>query len=154
LLGWLTDRIGRRKPVIVGAAIVLLLTLALILYGPRHVFPPYSLALVAGIASGAAMIPYTVIKEANRPEHSGTATGVINFINFSLTALLGPVFAGWLTEASSGGERELAHYQETFQPLLYGVALAILLTLVLRETGPKARKAIEATPHGAELPAE
>jgi hypothetical protein len=32
------------------------------------------------------MIPYTVIKEANRPEHSGTATGVINFINFSFSA--------------------------------------------------------------------
>ena len=40
LLGWLTDRIGRRKPVIIGAAVVLLLTLALILYGPRGVFPP------------------------------------------------------------------------------------------------------------------
>ena len=139
LLGWLTDRIGRRKPVIIGAAVVLLLTLALILYGPRGVFPPYSLALVAGIASGAAMIPYTVIKEANRPEHSGTATGVINFLNFSLTALLGPVFASRLTEASAGGERELAHYQATFQPLLYGVALAILLTLILRETGPRKR---------------
>ena len=139
LLGWLTDRIGRRKPVIIGAAVVLLLTLALNLYGPRGVFPPYSLALVAGIASGAAMIPYTVIKEANRPEHSGTATGVINFLNFSLTALLGPVFASRLTEASAGGERELAHYQATFQPLLYGVALAILLTLILRETGPRKR---------------
>ena len=85
------------------------------------------------------MIPYTVIKEANRPEHSGTATGVINFLNFSLTALLGPVFASRLTEASAGGERELAHYQATFQPLLYGVALAILLTLILRETGPRKR---------------
>jgi MFS family permease len=133
---------------------VLLLTLAPILYGPAGVFPPYVLALIAGIASGAAMIPYTVIKEANRPEHSGTATGVINFLNFSLTALLGPVFARWLTEASGGGDRQLAHYQETFQPLLYGVVLAIILTLILRETGPKARKTTEAAPYGAGLPAE
>jgi len=140
LLGWLTDRIGRRKPVIIGAEVALLLTLATILYGPPGMFPPYSLALVAGIASGAAMIPYTVIKEANRPEHSGTATGVINFLNFSLTAVLGPVFAGWLTHASAGGDRQLSHYQESFQPLLYGVALAILLTFILRETGPKARR--------------
>ena len=154
LLGWLSDRIGRRKPVIIGAAVVLLLVLATILYGPPGVFPPYSLALVAGIASGAAMIPYTVIKEANRPEHSGTATGVINFINFSLTALLGPIFASWLTRASAGGDRQLGHYQETFQPLLYGVALAILLTLLLRETGPKTRKAEAALPQGAGMPAE
>jgi MFS family permease len=154
LLGWMTDRIGRRKPVIIGGATVLLITLAIMLYGPPGLFPPYSLALVAGIASGAAMIPYTVIKEANRPEHSGTATGVINFLNFSLTALLGPVFAARLTEASAGGDRELAHYQETFQPLLYGVAIAILLTLVLRETGPKRRKDGEPQPVTAGLPAE
>jgi len=139
LLGWATDRIGRRKPVIIGAALVLLGCLALILFAPASTFPPYSLGLVAGIASGAAMIPYTVIKEANRPEHAGTATGVINFINFGLTALVGPMFASRLIALSAGGEREIGHYRATFTPLLYGVALAILLTLLLRETGPKAR---------------
>jgi MFS family permease len=139
LLGWLTDRIGRRKPVIAGAGLVLIGALALILFAPPGLFPPYSLALLAGVASGAAMIPYTVIKEANRPEHSGTATGVINFLNFSMTALCGPLFANRLMQSSGGGEREIAHYQATFMPLLYGVALAILFTLLLRETGPKAR---------------
>jgi MFS family permease len=140
LMGWLTDRIGRRKPVIIGAGLALMVCLALILYAPPGLFPPYSLGLLTGIASGAAMIPYTVIKEANRPEHSGTATGVVNFLNFSLTALLGPVFASRLMAASAGGEREITHYQSSFMPLLYGVALAILLTLVLRETGPKAKR--------------
>ena len=139
LLGMLSDRIGRRKPVIIGAAFVLMLTMALILYGPAGVFPPFSLGLIAGIASGAAMLPYTVIKEANRPEHGGTATGVINFINFSLSALLGPVFAGLLVRVSAGGERELVHYQEAFKPLVYGVAIAIVLAFFLRETGPAAR---------------
>ena len=90
-----------------------------------------------GSPPGAAMIPYTVIKEANRPEHSGTATGVVNFINFSFSALLGPVFGGLLMRASGGGERELGHYQAAFQPLLYGVGLAIVLTLFLRETGQR-----------------
>ena len=139
LLGWLTDRIGRRKPVIIGAGIVLMGCLAAILYLPPGTFPPYSLGLLTGIASGAAMIPYTVIKEANRPEHSGTATGVVNFLNFSMTALLGPIFASRLMISSGGGEREVAHYQATFTPLIYGIALAILLTAILRETGPKAR---------------
>jgi MFS family permease len=139
LLGWLTDRIGRRKPVIIGASALLLLCLALILYAPADFFLPYSLGLIAGIASGAAMIPYTVIKEANRPEHSGTATGVINFINFALTAFLGPVFARVLMHVSAGGERELGHYQTTFTPLLFGVALAIVCALMLKETGPRGR---------------
>ena len=141
LLGALSDRLGRRKPVIIGAAFVLMLTMILILYGPAGIFPPFSLGLIAGIASGAAMLPYTVIKEANRPEHGGTATGVINFVNFSLSALLGPLFAGLLVRVSAGGESELIHYQEAFKPLVFGLVLAIVLALFLRETGPAARSA-------------
>jgi MFS family permease len=148
LLGWLSDRIGRRRPVIIGGALVLLGCLAWILYGPAGVLPPYVLGIVAGLASGAAMLPYTVIKEANPPEMGGTAAGVINFLNFTFSALLGPVFGLILRTVSGGGGRmELSHYQTTFQPLLYGVALAILLAFVLRETGPAARPANEAR-HG------
>ena len=138
LLGFVSDRLGRRKPVILASAAVLLGSMILILFGPVTIFPPFALGLLAGVASGAAMLPYTVIKEANRPEHSGTATGVINFINFSLSALLGPIFASLLTRVSGGGERELIHYQQAFVPLVGGVALSILLALFLRETGPGA----------------
>src|SRR5882724_2484400 len=42
LLGLISDRIGRRKPVIIGAAVVLLACLAWILYGKVDVFPPYT----------------------------------------------------------------------------------------------------------------
>jgi sugar phosphate permease len=137
LLGFISDRLGRRKPVIVGGGVVLLVCLAWILYGPAGVIPPYVLGLVAGIASGAAMLPYTVIKEANPAELSGTSTGVVNFLNFTFSALLGPVF-GMLLAAVSGGVAPMAleHYQTAFQPLLYGVGLAIVLTVILRETGP------------------
>src|SRR6476619_4987060 len=96
LLGFVSDRIGRRKPVIAAGALVLLACLAYILYGRPGVFPPYSLGLVAGIASGAAMLPYTVIKEANPPAVSGTATGDVNFLNFTFSELIGTVFSSLL----------------------------------------------------------
>ena len=140
LLGFVSDRLGRRKPVIAAGAAVLLGCFVWILYGPAGVLPPYILGLAAGVASGAAMLPYSVIKEANPPEMSGTSTGVINFINFTFSALLGPLFASMLTRAAGGGEtRTLEHYQITFEPLLYGIALAVVLTLFLKETGPAAR---------------
>ena len=142
LLGLASDRIGRRKPVIVAGALVLLGCLAWILYGRADVFPPYVLGLIAGLASGAAMLPYTVIKEANPPELSGTATGVVNFLNFTFSALLGPVF-GWIMQAVSGaGSTPLENYQRTFGSLLYGVALAIILAFILKETGPAGRVGI------------
>jgi MFS family permease len=140
LLGFISDRIGRRKPVIAAGATILLACLAWILFGRVDLFPPYVLGLLAGIASGAAMLPYTVIKEANPPSMSGTATGVVNFLNFTFSALLGPVF-GWILVTVSGGATQMTldHYQMAFQPLLYGVALAIVLTFLLKETGPAAR---------------
>jgi MFS family permease len=140
LLGLLSDRLKRRKPVIAGAALVLLVCLIWILYGRPGVFPPYLVGLVAGFASGAAMLPYTVIKEANPPQVGGTATGVINFLNFTFSALLGPVF-GWILQGLSGGVHPFGIdvYRTGFRPLLFGVAFAILLTLVLKETGAAAR---------------
>ena len=144
LLGFISDRIGRRKPVIVVSAVVLLACFGWILYGPADVFPPYVLGILAGIVSGSAMLPYTIIKEANPPEMSGTATGVVNFLNFTFSALLGPVFARMLMNVSGGAtSMTMEHYQSAFQFLLYGIGLAIVLTLLLKETGPAARRAFK-----------
>ena len=146
LLGLISDRIGRRKPVIVAGALVLLACLTWILYGRVGVLPVGLVGIVAGTASGAAMLPYTVIKEANPPDMGGTATGVVNFLNFTFSALLGPVFGRALRMATGpAAERQLEHYQSTFRPLLYGVGLAILLTLLLKETGAAARPRAAAT---------
>ena len=137
------SRIGSdgAKPVILGGATLLLACLAWILFGPRGVLPPFTLGLLAGIASGAAMLPYTVIKEANPPQYGGSATGVINFINFTFSALLGPVFGSLLQSVSGNqGAMELQHYQSAFAPLLVGVAIAIILTFLLKETGPGSSK--------------
>ncbi len=141
LMGLFSDRIERRKPVIMGGACVLLACIALALYGKPGTLPPYTIGLVMGIASGAAMLPYTVIKEANPPQFGGTATGVVSFINFSFSALLGPVFGRIMNEVTRGAPAGLEHYQLTFRFLLYGVAAAVLLTyFFLKETGPAAAR--------------
>jgi len=139
LLGFISDRIGRRKPVIIAGAGVLLACLSWILYGRADTLPPYLVGLIAGLASGSGMILYTVIKEANPPQYSGTATGTINLVNFTLTAIMGEVFIKVMQSASQEKQAGLEQYQLTFQPLLYGVALAVLLTFALRETGRTAR---------------
>ena len=138
LLGFISDKLGRRKPVILGGSVVMLGMLAWILYGDPAIFRGPAVGILLGVASGAAMLPYTVIKEANPPELGGSATGVINFINFSFSALLGQVF-GSLLESGGDDMVGLAHHQAVFAPLLGGIVIAIALTFFLRETGPAAQ---------------
>ncbi len=142
LLGFISDRIGRRKPVILGGEVVLLVVLAWVLFGVPGFFRGPMIGVLMGMASGAAMLPYTVIKELNPPELGGSATGVINFINFTFSALLSPVFGWMLLRISEGRETlTLAHYQAGFQPMIYGVLAAIVLTWFLKETGLAAQPA-------------
>jgi MFS family permease len=141
LLGFLSDKLGRRKPVILGGSVAMLAVLAWILFGDAAILRGHVVGILLGVASGAAMLPYSVIKEANPPELGGSATGVINFINFTFSALLGPVFGARLVGAPGDDDAAaLAHYQAGFQPLLYGIAIAIVLTCFLKETGPAVRK--------------
>jgi MFS family permease len=139
MLGWISDRIGRRKPVIIVGSAFLFGCCALVLFDRLSTLPRYGVGLVGGIASGAAMLPYTVIKETNRPEYSGTAIGFLNFVNFTVAALLGPAFGILLKRSGNGGMPTLNHYQIAFTPMVYGVGLAIVLAYFLRETGPAPR---------------
>jgi MFS family permease len=140
LLGFISDRIGRRKPVILAGSVMLLGVLAWVLFGDPEILRGPAVGILMGIASGAAMLPYSVIKEANPPELGGSATGVINFINFTFSALLGPLFGWRLVNVSQGSQAmSLTDYQDGFRPLLFGVALALFLTCFLQETGPAAR---------------
>jgi MFS family permease len=147
LLGFISDKLGRRKPVILGGAAVLLGVLAWVLFGDPAILRGPTVGILMGVASGAAMLPYTVIKEANPPQLGGSATGVINFINFTFSALLGPVFGSRLVQKSGGDDTmALVHYQAGFQPLLCGIVLALALTFFLKETGPAARSLGEEQP--------
>ncbi|MDR3519190.1 MAG: MFS transporter [Azospirillaceae bacterium] len=134
LLGFLADRIGRRKPVLLAGIIVMLLSGIGIAYLDALI-PPYVGGLIFGIGSGAAMIPYTMIKEANPDPVKGSATGAMNFLVFSLSAFLAPVFGLALTRFSGGRSLTLATFQEADTIWVGAIVLSLILTFFLRETG-------------------
>ena len=140
LLGYLADRIGRRKPVLLGGALLMLVVTVCIVYLPSAL-PPYLLGLLLGIGSGAAMIPYSIIKEVNPDEVKGSATGAINFLVFTLSALLAPAYGWLLSNLSGGGKLTLAVFQDASTVGVGGIVLAIFLALFIRETGHKGHPA-------------
>jgi MFS family permease len=141
LLGWLADRGGRRKPVLAGGAIVMLLSLAQLLFLPALV-PTYISTFVLGVASGAAMIPYSVIKEANPDEVKGSATGAINFLTFGVTTILSPLFSRYFGKTLATTANHAAHFRAAGLFWIGGIALAIVVTFALRETGLGRKAAI------------
>ncbi len=138
LLGYLADRIGRRKPVMLGGMILMLVSLIGIVY-TNGVLPPYVGGLAFGIGSGAAMIPYTMIKEVNPDHVKGSATGAMNFIVFSFSAFLAPAFGLTLVRLSAGHPLTLETFREADLIWVVGIVSSFFLTLFLRETGVAAR---------------
>jgi MFS family permease len=139
LLGYVADHIGRRKPVLIGGAALMLVTALAILYLPPNTLPPYLLGFVLGFGSGAAMIPYSSIKEVNPDEVKGSATGAINFLVFVMSALVAPVYGWLLMKLSSGAPLTLEVFQKGGSAGIAAIVAAIILAFFIRETGTAVR---------------
>jgi MFS family permease len=134
VIGWLADRVGRRKPVLIGGAVGMLLSAALIGLTKTHE-PAVVGCFLFGIFSGAAMIPYTIIKEVNPDEVKGSATGGINFLTFGVTALIGPLFADAFGKGITETHNHVTHFRDSVVFWMASIVLAILLSMFLPETG-------------------
>ena len=141
LLGWLADRIGRRKPVLIAGATVMLVSIAGIAFSTTHMAAVVG-CLIFGIASGAAMIPYTIIKEVNPDEVKGSATGAINFLTFGVTALsLDPSLPTTSAKVSQARKTMSPTFAQGGVFWMVSIVIAILLSAFLRETGHARAKA-------------
>lgn len=134
LFGALADKLGRRKLALVIGQAVMLIAIVLIAATAATV-PIDSLMLLAGIGSGAAMIPYTIIKEVNPDRVKGSATGVMNFLTFSVTAIVSPIFSRFLGGTLASNPDHVVHFREAVWFWAVIVVAAMGVGLALRETG-------------------
>jgi MFS family permease len=142
LLGYIADHLGRRKPVLIAGALLMLVAALTILYVPAHTFPPYLLGFLLGFGSGGAMIPYSSIKELNPDEVKGSATGAINFLVFVMSAFMAPAYGWLLMKLSAGGPMTLSVFQRGGVVGIVAIVTAIILATFIRETGAAVRRAL------------
>lgn len=124
LLGYLSDRLGRRRLLILatdGVTAAIWLTLA-----TQHRLPlPWlaALLLLAGTGAGGCLLAFAAVKEANPPGLSGLATGFTNLGGFSGGAVLLGVI-GWLLDRGWTGQAVAG--ARVYPPEAYGTALLAL----------------------------
>ena len=134
VLGWFSDRLGRRKPVLLIGIIAMVCMMLQMIFLPA-ILPVSISCFLFGFGSGAAMIPYSIIKEVNPDEVKGSATGGMNFMTFGVSALIGPVFGKLFGPGFLHPTNPLQHFQTSLWFWIGGSLIALLAAITLLETG-------------------
>jgi sugar phosphate permease len=139
LFGLLSDALRRRKAALsIGASLMLVFAVQLTFL--PGLLPTWLTLFAFGLASGSAMIPYTIIKEVNPDNVKGSATGVMNFLTCSVTAVIAPLFASHFEKGSGNILDRTAHLHNVH---MFWIA-TLIMAAMLRETGSKARPLADA----------
>lgn len=138
LMGYVTDKIGSRKPVIILGCLGMIIMLLQLIYFNELLNVKVTIFLF-GVFSGVAMIPYSIIKEVNPDYVKGSATGVQNFITFGVTTAIGPLFASLYGNKLESTNSPILHFKESIWFWIIGIIIAIILTYFMTETGNKAK---------------
>lgn len=103
-IGTLSDRLGRRKPVIIGATHVYALIWLILWSGvSMPISVSYALFGLLGIVTAGFTLTWACAKEVNPPMLSGMSTSVTNMGSFAAAAVLQPV-VGWVMDLAWRGE--------------------------------------------------
>jgi sugar phosphate permease len=136
-VGTLSDRLGRRKPLMVAGALGYSLCWLPLLFGmPLAGFTGYALFLVMGLCVASFTLSWSAAKEVNPHALSGMATSVVNVGAFMGTAIMQPL-VGWAIDRSHAGSAApagLGDYQSGIAILLGFSLLGLIATLNVRET--------------------
>ena len=134
--GMLSDRIGRRKPVMTAGALVYCLCWLPLLFGlPMNDVVSYVLFFAMGLSAPSFTLSWSCAKEVNPHALSGMATSVVNTGGFLGTAILQPL-VGWAIDRANGGVgvAGAGDYQVGISILLGFALMGLIATLFIRET--------------------
>ena len=101
-LGWLSDRIGVRRPLVVGGAIAFTISGLIWLALPERSSGAAAVAaLLTGLVAPCFTLSWAIAKEVNPPERAGTAIAVSNIGGFLASGILQPL-VGWVVDHGAG----------------------------------------------------
>ncbi|MFK5954198.1 MAG: MFS transporter [Desulfobacterium sp.] len=139
--GWFSDRIGRRKPVLMSGVFGYTLSWLVLMYAP---WSPgwfgFFIFGFMGFAGSGFVLTFAAAKEIIHPELSGMAVSVVNTGCFIGTAVMQPLF-GTIADATWSGTLvngarvyAAADYHNGFIAMVLFALVAVVASFRIRET--------------------
>ena len=135
-MGWISDRVGRIKPILLASSFLYTLMWVYVLFvaGGK---PPFALNYVIyfmlGFISIAFLLCVNNLKQVNDPAVSGIAAGVLNTAGFGGTALLNSFVGRMLERVTPGPIYSLAAYRFAFSTFVVLSLIALLAVNFVKE---------------------
>ena len=137
LVGWISDRQGRRKPLMMVGAFGTCVVVVPFFLGAVLSEPVLSaLFFMLGLLTSTQIITYPLIAESNRLSETGASTGMASLIIMGGGGV-GQVLFGWLMQHHAGVSAQqygVADYQFALWIFPSAALLALLAVLLTKET--------------------
>ncbi len=131
VVGYISDKIKKRKIVVVSLSLVTLLCWILFIYVKMPVSLLMPFLFIMGFVMSCFTMCWTVANEVNNRRYSGIATGVVNCIGFAGAAVV-PVLMGRILDAYQS--MPALGYQKAYFILIVLVAVSTLASFFTHET--------------------
>ena len=135
-IGWISDRVGKRKLILQIGLFILASTWCVFLFIAPHVYSRSFMTLLhflLGFTSISPMLCFANIKELNKKKYVGIATGFVNISPFFGTAILNSMVA-WFLQSSA-----TAHtYHQGVRVYLIVCIIAFTASFFLKEAKQEA----------------
>lgn len=140
LSGWLSDKIGRRKPMMIFSALCGLILTTIFVFAPKiNQTMAYTLFFLYGLTNIGVAIAYAVSTEIQKRNVVGTSIAFTNMASIFVGALMQPC-VGHLIDIVSGSRSYhvetllLSDFQYGFRLLPICSLIALILAFTIKET--------------------
>lgn len=146
-LGWFSDFIKQRRPVIIGGSFLALITACILFYVPNLSITHICILLfLLGVFAGVEVITFAVSRESVANRFAGTAIAMTNFLTMLGGMIFQPVI-GRLLDWHSGNTLHLSgitltnsDYRFALSVVPIFLVLAVILGFFVHETGAKVKE--------------
>jgi MFS family permease len=139
--GFLSDKIGRRKPVYLAGVVTATAGWAALFFLPGLSLPVFiAIGCLTGFASGANVLAFAYAKESVPPKFLGTISGATNVGNMLGPTLLQPGI-GWVLDRQWSGDMvggvrayTIGNYQTAFLLVVGWIVVSSVLVALTTDT--------------------